>query len=64
MDIIFYLKPSPWEYLYERNFKYVIVQKAPHLVAEDYLIQNIETSQFKIKKIYSDPLTDIYSLEK
>lgn len=64
LDIIFFLQTAPWEYMYNHNFKYVIVQKAPHLQAEDGLNSSPRPDWLSIQKIYSDSFTDIYSLEK
>lgn len=63
MAIVFYRHPSPWEYIYEHGFKYVIVQKAPHLPVMGDL-DSQRPKQLNIQKIYSDPLNDVYLLEK
>lgn len=62
MAIVFYRHPDPWQYIYEHGFKYVIVQKTPHLpVMDDLEAQKPEG--LKIEKIYTDPLNDVYLLE-
>lgn len=64
LDIILIRQTSPWEYMYNHDFKHVIVQKSLHLQAEDDLNNNPKPEWLNIQKIYSDPNTDIYSLEK
>ena len=64
LDIILTIQATPWEYMYNHNFKYVVVQKAPHLQAEDSLNLSPRPDWLNIQKIYSDTMTDIYSLEK
>lgn len=63
MDVIFYSQPSPWDYFYDHGFKYVVVQKAPHLLVMDQMESQLQ-DRSEIKKVYTDPNTDVYFLEE
>lgn len=55
--------PEIWENLFQRGFKYVIVQKESHKSVLKSLTDTNKPDWLNVQEIYDDPSTKIFSLE-
>jgi len=64
IDVLAKNRPTiTWEDIYQKGFKYVIVQKIYYPSASSFLDPGVKPDWLEVNKIYDDSLAEVYSLK-
>lgn len=64
LEFLFLIQDQPWVYLYNHGFKYVVIQKQVNFLVINQLEHDPKPDNLEIQKIYSDSVTDIFSINQ